>query len=103
MKLPLLFAFTLITGCAAPRPATHEYAIDDCGSFTGAKAYASTHCNGTDTIVAASCAIDGGPVETSRAADAHSWECATTWNDSARGGSICVQLECETVDAGAAR
>jgi hypothetical protein len=112
-RLPLLLLLSLF-GCAAqasgtandptpfvPKPT--EYSLDDCGSFVGWKALMATHCHGADSLNGAICEVDGGAVETSRAVDERTWECATTWDDSAHGGSICVHLTCETatVDGGA--
>jgi len=105
----------ILFGCATqasgtandPTPFTPKptaYALDDCGSFVGWKALMATHCHDSDTLNGASCEVDGGAVETSHATDSQTWECATTWNDSVRGGSICVHLSCETApDAGGAR
>lgn len=105
---------SILFGCAAPAssgdgptpiaPKLVTYDASSCGTFAGYKALMAVHCRGVDTIAAAGCQFDGGPAETSRQVDPQTWECATTWDDSTRGGSICVQLECETVaDGGLAR
>jgi hypothetical protein len=98
--LTVTFACAGCIGRTEPLPyepvpsSSTAYPIDRCASFVGATALIGAHCDGDDTIATASCDVNGGKLDSSHG-DARSWQCDSTWTDTARGGELCAHLVCE--------
>lgn len=92
MKTILLAVALALVGCGSS--SSEEPTVAHCGGGTGRTYMQAAKC--TDgRLVDAWCEVHGGPAETSKATDDGGWECATTWDDPVKGGTLCIHMTCK--------